>query len=69
MKTNQSTPTVNQPQGNTETMLKTLDDVNLEKLSGGAVDFFLKLEGIKGESANREVPTETISLNFGKMEY
>ncbi|MBE7383679.1 MAG: hypothetical protein F6J95_019945 [Leptolyngbya sp. SIO1E4] len=52
MKTNQLTLTANQPQNNDETILSTLDNTDLEKLSGGAV--YLKFEGIKGESASAD---------------
>ncbi|MEM6520650.1 MAG: hypothetical protein AAF722_15120 [Cyanobacteria bacterium P01_C01_bin.70] len=49
MKIRQTTPTANQPQNSDETLLSTLDNTNLEKLSGGAA--YLKFEGIEGESA------------------
>ena len=35
MKTNQFTPAANQSQTNNETILSTLDNTDLEKLSGG----------------------------------
>ena len=52
MKTNQSTSVVNQPQNNNETVLRTLDNTDLEKLHGGAA--YLKFEGIEGESASAD---------------
>ncbi|MBE7383681.1 MAG: hypothetical protein F6J95_019955 [Leptolyngbya sp. SIO1E4] len=52
MKTNQTTPEASRSQANNETILKTLDNAELENLSGGGVlDYPLKIDGVKGESA------------------
>ena len=56
MKTNQITPAANQSQTNNETVFKTLDNADLENLSGGASDYFLKIDGLKGESAESSSP-------------
>ncbi|MGD1857511.1 MAG: hypothetical protein ACFB2W_25020 [Leptolyngbyaceae cyanobacterium] len=50
MKTNQLVPVVSQLQNNSETILKTLDNTDLEKLSGGAA--YLELKAIEGESSD-----------------
>ena len=52
MKTNQLVPAANQSQNNNETILRTLDNTDLEKLHGGAA--YLKFEGIEGESASAD---------------
>ena len=52
MMTNQLVPTANQSQNNNETILRTLDNTDLEKLHGGAA--YLKFEGIEGESASAD---------------
>lgn len=60
MKTNRITPKANQSQNNNHTILRTLDNADLEKLSGGAA--YLKLEGIKGESASADTATSGESV-------
>lgn len=65
MKTNQITPVINQLQSNDETILRTLDNADLEKLRGGAA--YLKFKAIEGESARQEVPIEDFSLNFEEI--
>ena len=50
MTINQLVPAVSQLQNNNETILRTLDNADLENLSGGATDFYLKIDGVDGES-------------------
>lgn len=51
METNQITPKANQSQNNNYTILRTLEDADLESLSGGGIDAYLRLDGVDGESA------------------
>ncbi|MGD1857512.1 MAG: hypothetical protein ACFB2W_25025 [Leptolyngbyaceae cyanobacterium] len=67
MKTNQIVPAINQLQRNDETILRTLDNADLEKLGGGTA--YLKLKAIEGESVPQEYPTESVSLNFARIEF
>jgi hypothetical protein len=47
-----------------------LADDQLEHVTGGASNYFLQLEGIKGEAQKKgtqgSTPTETVSFNFTK---
>ncbi len=56
MQTNQLTPEVNQLWSNDETILRTLDNTELESLSGGGIDAYLRLDGVDGESAESSSP-------------
>ena len=57
MKTNQITSATNQSQNNDETILRTLDNADLENLSGGGViDYHLKIDGVDGESTESSSP-------------
>ena len=65
MKTNQNTLVVHQPQNNDGTILRTLDNTDLEKLHGGAA--YLKFEGIEGESASADTAPsgdDVINIRF-----
>ncbi|NER80119.1 MAG: hypothetical protein F6K42_11160 [Leptolyngbya sp. SIO1D8] len=52
MKTNQITAAANQFQNNDEPILRTLDNADLEKLSGDAAD--LEIKGVESESTRAD---------------
>jgi bacteriocin-like protein len=58
------------PQTETAKPAEELSEKELENVSGGAVDMFLKISGIKGEVTDTrhkdEIHIESFSLNFTK---
>ena len=50
MKINQIIPKANQSQNDSEMILRTIDDTDLENLSGGVTAAYIKFDGVDGES-------------------